>query len=114
MFVEDFSLNKDDQGTEYVTFKETEKKQGSLRKKQRAIQPKMFATGGPCCPVQFFKTYQAHRFEEMWNSGPFYLAIVEKLKSEVWYKKQRMGVNKIDSFKRNMALQVELNVEGRK
>ncbi|XP_068756877.1 uncharacterized protein KIAA1958-like [Montipora capricornis] len=35
MFVEGFSLNKDDQGTEYVTFKEnpTKTRQGSLRKK---------------------------------------------------------------------------------
>ena len=30
-------------------------------------------------------------------------------KSEVWYKKQRMGVNKIDSFMKNKAL-AELNV----
>jgi len=88
----------------------------SKKKKRRAIQPKMFATGGPRCPVQFFKTYLAHRPEEMRNSGPFYLAIIDKPKSEVymWYKKQRMGVNKIDSFMKNMALEAELDVEGRK
>ena len=74
----------------------------------------MFAIGGPRCPVQFFKTYLARRPEEMRNSGPFYLAILEKPKSEVWYKKQRMGVNKIDSFMKNMALEAELDVEGRK
>ena len=45
----------------------------------------------------------------MRNSGPFYLAIIE-----VWYKKQRMGVHKIDSFMKNMALEAELDVEGRK
>ncbi|XP_020616054.1 uncharacterized protein LOC110054063 [Orbicella faveolata] len=39
--------------------------------------------------------------------------MIEKPKSEVWYKKQRMGVNKIDSFMKNMALEAELNVEGR-
>ena len=79
MFVEDFSLNKDDQGTEYVTFEEnpTKTRQGGLRKKRRAIQPKMLATGGPHCPVQFFKTYLAHRPEEMQNSGTFYLVIIE-------------------------------------
>ena len=74
----------------------------------------MFATGGPRYPVQFFKEYLARRPEEMRNSGPFYLAIFEKPKSEVWYKKQRMGVNKIDSFMKNMALEAELDVEGRK
>jgi len=43
MFVEDFSLNKDDQGTEYVTFEEnpTKTRRGGLRKKRRAIQQKM-------------------------------------------------------------------------
>jgi len=74
----------------------------------------MFATGGPRCPDQFFKTYLAHRPEEMPNSGPFYLAIIENPKSEVRYKKQRTGVNKIDSFMKNMALEAELDVEGRK
>ena len=116
MFVEDFSLNKDDQGTEYVTFEEnpTKTRQGGLRKKRRAIQPKMFATGGPRCPVKFFKTYLAYRPEEMRNSGPFYFAIIDKPKSEVWYKKQRMGVNKIDSFMKNMVLEAELDVQGKK
>ena len=28
----------------------------------------------------------------------------------MWYKKQRMGVNKIDSFMKNMALGAELEV----
>ena len=116
MFVEDFSLNKGNQGTQYVTLEEspTKTRQGGLRKKRRTIQPKMFATGGPRCPVQFFKTYLAHRPEEMRNSGPFYPAIIEKSKSEVWYKKQRMGVNKIDSFINNMALGAELDAEERK
>ena len=41
MLVKDFSLNKDDQGTEYVTFEENRRKtrQGGLRKRRRAIQP---------------------------------------------------------------------------
>lgn len=47
----------------------------------------------------------------MRNSGPFYLATFENPKSEVWYKKQRMGVNKIDSFMKNMALEAELDVQ---
>jgi len=115
MFIEDFSLNKDDQGTEYVTFEENPTKtlQGSLRKKRRAIQPKLFATGGPCCPVKFFKTYLLHRPEEMRNRGLFYLAIIDKPKSEVWCKKQRMVVNKIDSFMKNIVLEVELDVQGK-
>ena len=68
------------------------------------MQP-MFATGGPRCQVQFFKVYLVHRLDNMRNSGPFYLAIIEKPKSEVWCKKQRMGVKKIDSFMKHMALE---------
>ena len=74
----------------------------------------MFATAGHGCAVQFFKTYLAHRPEEMRNSGPCYLALIEKPKSEVWCKKQRMGVNKIDSFMKNMALIAELDIKARK
>ena len=77
----------------------TKTRQGGLRKNRRAIQPKMFATGGLLCPVQFFKRYLAHTPEEMRTSGPFYRAIIEKPKSEVWYKKQRMGVSKTPSRK---------------
>ena len=54
-----FILNKDDQGTEYITFEEnpTKTRQGGLRKKRRAIEPKMLSTGGPRCQVSFFKTF---------------------------------------------------------
>ena len=56
-YVEDFSLNNDDQGTGYATFEEnlTKTRQGGLRKKRRIIHLNMFATGGPRCPVRFFK-----------------------------------------------------------
>lgn len=49
IFVEDFSLNKDDQGTECVKFEENPIKtqENCLRKKRRATQPNIFATGGP-------------------------------------------------------------------
>ena len=76
-----FILNKDgDQGTEYITFEKnpTKTRQGGLRKKRRAIEPKMLPTSGPRCPVSFFKTFLARRPEEMRRNGPFYLAIIEK------------------------------------
>ena len=31
----------------------------------------------------------------------------------MWYKKQRMGVRKIDSFKTTVALEAELDIERR-
>ncbi|CAH3026375.1 unnamed protein product, partial [Porites evermanni] len=74
----------DDNGIEFVTYEEnpTKTRQGGLRKKRRVVQPKI--------P------------EEMRNSGPFYLALNERPKTQVWYKRQRMGVNSINSFMKNM------------
>ena len=114
MFVEDFSFSKDDNGVEYVTYEEnpTKTRQGGLRKKRRVIQPKMFATDGPRCPVKLLKTFLSHRPEEMKRSGPFYLAVIERPKSQVWYKRQRIGIHSINSFMKSMAAQAE--IEGKK
>ena len=48
----------------------------------------------------------------MRNSGPFYLALNERRKTEVWYKRQRMGVNSINSIMKNMASQAD--IQGKK
>lgn len=48
----------------------------------------------------------------MRNSGPFYLALYERPKTQVWYKHQRMGVNSINSFMKNMASQAD--IQGKK
>ena len=81
MYVEDFSFSQDDNGVEYITYEEnpTKTRQGGLRKKT-----KMFATGGPRCPVKLLKTFLSHRPEEMKSNGPFHLAVIERLKSQVW------------------------------
>ena len=114
MFVEDFSFNKDENGVEYVSYEENPQKtrQGGLRKKRREVQPKMFATGGPRCPVKLLKSFLSHRPEEMKSSGPFYLAVIDRPKSQVRYKRQRMGMHSIKSFMKSMALQAE--IEGKK
>ena len=82
--------------------------QGDLRKKRRVVQPKMYATGGPRCPVKLLKMFRPHRPEEMKTNGPFYLAVIERLKSQVWYKRQRMGIHSINSFMKSMAAQAEI------
>ena len=107
MYVGDFAFSTDDNGIEFVTYEEnpTKTRQGGLRKKRRVVQPKMFATGGQRCPVKLFKTFLKRRSEEMRNSGPFYLALKERPKTQVWYKRQRMGVNSINSFMKNKARQ---------
>jgi hypothetical protein len=60
MNVEDFSLQRDDGGIEFVTFAEgvTKTRQAGLRAKPRLVKPKMFANGdGTKCPVALFKQY---------------------------------------------------------
>ena len=64
MNVKDFTLNKDDNGNEFVTFTESPTKtpQGGLRVQPRSVLPKMFAaTGESRCPVALFKSYLSER-----------------------------------------------------
>jgi len=71
-YVEDFSFSKDDNGIEYITYEEnpTKTRQGGLLKRRKVVQPNMFATGGPTCPVKLLKTFlSSHRSEEMKSSG---------------------------------------------
>ena len=107
MFVEDFAFSKYDNGVEYITYEEnpTKTRQGGLRKKRRLVQPKIFATGGPRCPLKLFKKFLSQIPEDMRSSGPFYLAVIERPKTQVWYKRQRMGVNSINSFMKSMAVE---------
>ncbi|XP_031553784.1 uncharacterized protein KIAA1958-like, partial [Actinia tenebrosa] len=100
MTVEGFKLCRDDRGVEYVIFNEnpTKTRQGGLNTKRRQVRPKMFATGGPRCPVGLFKEFLNRRPPELRETGPFYLAIIEKPKTAVWYKKQRLGVHTINQM----------------
>ena len=100
MEVEGFSFCVNDSGTEYVIFKENPAKtrQGGLNTKRRSVLPKMFATGAQNCPADLLKQYLSRRPQELRDKGPFYLAIIENPKTNVWYKKQRLGVNSIDNM----------------
>ena len=105
MTVEDFSIEKDDDGVEFITFSEgpTKTRQGGLLVKPRLATPKMFVTGEKRCPVALFKQYLEKRPEEMKKTGPFYLAVIDKPQtSAVWYKKTPMGKNKINNIMKTM------------
>ena len=107
MKVEDFCLQQDDDGIEYLTFAEGPKKtrQGGQKVKPRLVTPKMFATGNEeRCPLMLFKVYVEKRPEEMRTTGPFYLLVVHKAVSNVWFKKTPMGKNTIDSVMKKMKL----------
>ena len=112
MNVEDFTLNKDDNGNKFVTFAEspTKTQQGGLRVQPKSVLPKMFASGEAQCPVALFKNYLFKRPEDLKLSDPFYLACIDNpTKTDIWYKKSRMGKNTISKImkcmKENSALQ---------
>ena len=87
-------LNKDNNSNGSVTFAEgpTKTRQGSLRVQPRSVIPKMFENGESRCPVTLFKSYLSWRPEDLKLSGPFYLACIDNpTKTDVWYKKSRMG-----------------------
>lgn len=116
MDVEDFAFCVDDSGTEYVTFKEnpTKTRQGGLNTKHRSVLPKMFATGGQRCPVELLKQYLNRRPPELREKGPFYLALIENPKTNVWYKKQRLGVNSIDNMMKNVIKSTPLETSSKR
>ena len=66
----------------WLIYEETPTKthQGGLCMKQKVVQPKMFATSWQRCSVKLFKTFLEWRPKEMWNSGPFHLAMNEQPK----------------------------------
>lgn len=106
MAVEDFGFGEDDNGVEYVTFKEnpTKTRQGGLHITRRPQLPKMFATGDERCPVSLFKEYLSRRPSELRASGPFYLTPLPNVtpNNSVWFKRQNLGVNSIDKIMKMM------------
>ena len=75
---------------------------------------KMFATGDPRCPVQLLKKYLSKRPQELREKGPFYLASIKNPKTNVWYKKQRLGVNSIDNMMKSIVKDTPLKKSKKK
>ena len=102
--IDDFHLEKDFQGRRFLSFIEgpTKARQGGLNFKPRIISPKMYETEDGRCPVVLFLKYNAKRPAALTNSGPLYLSVIDKPKTNVWYKVQRMGINTINSMLKRM------------
>ena len=63
----------------------------------------MFATGDSRCPDAHFKNILSKRPENLKLADPFYLACIENpTKTDVWYKKSRMGKNTISKIMQSM------------
>ena len=116
MEVEDFAFCQDNWGTEYITFTEhpTKTRQGGLDTKCRTVLAKMFATSGPRCPVQRFTQYLSRRPLEFRDKGSFYLAVIDNPKTKVRYKKQRLGVNRIDQMMKNIMKNTPLETSSKR
>ena len=89
---------------EYVEFIEnpTKTRQSGLSAKPRSFLPKMFATGDGRCPVAIFKEFLWRCPPELRIPGPLYLSCVSNPSSQVWYKRQPMGENKINGMMKSV------------
>ena len=96
MRVEDFTFGLDE-NVEYVEFIEnpTKTRHSGLPAKPQSILPKIFTTGEEICPVAIFKEFLWRRPPQLRTTGPLYLSCAHNSSSQVWYKGQPMGVNKI-------------------
>ena len=116
MKVGDFQLKKDDNGITFITFSESFSKtrQGGLRQKERAVRPKMFATGNERCPVDYFLKFLSRRPGHLQESGFLYLAVIDNPTTETWYKCSRLGINSINNIMKNMVKKTPLALSGKK
>ena len=91
----------------------TKTRTGGLTAKHRKTPQEMWATdGGSRDPVRLFQEFLRRRLSEMRTSGPLYLTIIQRPKTEVWYAKSKMGEHKLGSIMRTLAK--TLNVEGKR
>ena len=101
MRVEDFVF-LNDISYEYIEFIDdpTKTRQGGLKPKQRATNPKMFAIGGDKCLVRLLKFYLSKRPLEIKNSGRFYLTPKKTFNQsdDIWYTKNTIGKNSISGM----------------
>jgi len=109
----DFEV-KTEEGKEYVEWiKERGSKTRTGEKEfipDRPFNPKMFATGGPRCPVKLFKEYVSRRPEDMNTpDSPFYLAANSKSSSEIWFKRQPLGKHSLAKFMKEMCKAADID-----
>lgn len=106
----DFQVKQED-GPEKKTYVEWVTERGSKTRTgehefvpNRPFNPKMYATGGPRCPVYIFQEYTRRRPVDMnYPDAPFYLASIPRPATVTWFKKQPLGVNSLGGFMKEMS-----------
>ena len=111
MKVEDFTFQRDDDRNEFLTFAKgpTKTRQGGLSAYNQTQVWKPDSSSLKClpqgmrksCPVMLFNLYLGKWPSQMDKSGPFYLTVMERLVSSVWYKKTPKGKNNTNTIMKN-------------
>ena len=91
----------------------TKTRKGGLQKAERTLKQRMFATGGPRCPVGIMEAMIAKRPDELKSTGPLYLRPLPQPKGAVWYTKQPVGVNTINRYMKDIAEKAGLGDSGK-
>ena len=104
--VNDLVLQTDSEGRLYYSLAKGPDKthNGGLNYKPRLVEPKMYATDSEeRCPVRIVQKYISKRPIKMINSGPLYLAIIDKPKDpSVWYKITPLGEHSLGNMMKNI------------
>ena len=101
--VEELKVVKSPTGeTDYVKWIEglTKTRKGGLNKPARKIQQRVFAAGGPRCPVMLLEMTNIPRVEAIWTTLPHAFA---EPKPSVWYSKEPVGIHTVNGFMKGIA-----------
>ena len=113
----DIKLSEDGNGNEYLVYTErqTKTRSGVDASNVRKVSVKMFSTGTERDPVAVYKIYRDKRPKSMMaDVAPFYLGLNYTRKDsskKIWFKAAPMGVNKLNTLMKTMALKANINNE---
>ena len=104
MKMEDFTFERDNKGNKYINYRYGNSKTNpsGLNFKPRKISGRLYENGGDRCPFRIFQELVKHRPIDMKATGPLYLAVIDRPRSDVWFKKTPMGVHKIHNLVKEM------------
>ena len=104
MKIQDFEYRKDNSGKVFIYYRygNTKTNPSGLNFKPKKISGRLYETGDDRCPVKLFRELIAHRPSSMKTSGPLYLAVIDRPKTNVWFKTGPLGVHSINNMVKRM------------